>query len=141
MMTEKKRLCLLIIVLSSLITIIASGVVLGQASGMVKTAEKAGMGAFLVDGNGMTLYHFKNDSAGKSMCSGSCIEKWPAYYAEKITTAPRLNTKDFGTIKRDDGKKQTTYKGQPLYYFAKDKKPGDTFGNGLGSVWQVAPAK
>jgi predicted lipoprotein with Yx(FWY)xxD motif len=139
MKTEKKRLCLLSIVLSSLIILIVSGVVLAQAPGMVKTAEKAGLGAFLVDGNGMTLYHFKNDSAGKSMCSGSCIEKWPAYYAEKITTAPGLNTKDLGAIKRDDGKKQTTYKGQPLYYFSKDKKPGDTFGNGLGGVWHVAP--
>ena len=71
--------CLIIIVLSSLISLIASGVILGQASGMVKVIEKAGLGAFLVDGNGMVLYLFKNVSADKSMCSDSCIEKWSVY--------------------------------------------------------------
>ncbi|MCB2034067.1 MAG: ATP-binding protein, partial [Ottowia sp.] len=30
-------------------------------------------------------------------------------------------------------------KGMPLYYFAKDAKPGDKMGNGLlGGAWKVA---
>jgi predicted lipoprotein with Yx(FWY)xxD motif len=45
---------------------------------------------------------------------------------------------DFGTITREDGKKQTTYKGMPLYYFAGDKKAGDVTGQGMGKVWYVA---
>jgi predicted lipoprotein with Yx(FWY)xxD motif len=42
---------------------------------------------------------------------------------------------DFTTIKRIDGRQQTTYKGMPLYYFKNDKYPGDTFGHGIGDVW------
>ena len=44
---------------------------------------------------------------------------------------------DFGVITRDDGKKQSTFKGMPLYYFFKDKKAGDTFGQGVNNVWYV----
>ena len=42
------------------------------------------------------------------------------------------------TITRADGKKQTTYKGLPLYYFSKDVKPGDTTGQGFKDLWSVA---
>jgi predicted lipoprotein with Yx(FWY)xxD motif len=45
---------------------------------------------------------------------------------------------DFGAITREDGKRQTTYKGWPLYYYAGDKAPGDVLGQGLGNVWFVA---
>ena len=29
------------------------------------------------------------------------------------------------------------YDGMPLYYWVKDKKPGDVTGDGVGSVWHV----
>lgn len=41
-------------------------------------------------------------------------------------------------IVRDDGKKQWAFKGKPLYYWAKDTKPGDKTGDGFNKVWQVA---
>ncbi|NBD25777.1 plastocyanin/azurin family copper-binding protein [Paenibacillus glycinis] len=43
-------------------------------------------------------------------------------------------------LKRADGTEQTTYKGWPLYYFAKDQKAGDTLGEAVGGVWFVAKA-
>ena len=43
-----------------------------------------------------------------------------------------------GVISRDDGREQVTYNGLPLYYFANDKAPGDTKGQGVGGVWFVA---
>jgi predicted lipoprotein with Yx(FWY)xxD motif len=49
-----------------------------------------------------------------------------------------LKAGDFGTITRADGKKQTTYKGMPLYYFIKDTKAGDTMGQGVKDIWTVA---
>jgi len=67
----------------------------------------------------MALWHFKNYYADKSVCCGSCDEKWLAYYTEKITAAG-LNTRDIGSIKRADGTKQITYKGHLLYFFTKD---------------------
>ncbi|WP_235039295.1 COG4315 family predicted lipoprotein [Kibdelosporangium aridum] len=39
---------------------------------------------------------------------------------------------DVGTVRRDDGSLQLTVGGWPVYRFNKDKKPGDTFGQGVG---------
>jgi predicted lipoprotein with Yx(FWY)xxD motif len=47
---------------------------------------------------------------------------------------------DLGTITRPDGTKQVTYKGHPLYLFAKDKDDGDAYGEGVkafGADWYV----
>jgi hypothetical protein len=42
---------------------------------------------------------------------------------------------DIGTVERDDGSLQVTIGGWPVYRFSKDKKPGDTFGQGVGGTW------
>jgi len=49
-----------------------------------------------------------------------------------------LKADDFATITREDGQKQTTYKGLPLYYFAGDKAASDANGQGVRDVWFVA---
>jgi predicted lipoprotein with Yx(FWY)xxD motif len=104
----------------------------------VKVAKKDGIGSYLTDIKGMTLYTFKKDSPGKSACEGPCVDNWPLYYQEAVGPKDGLDAKDFGTITRADGKKQTTYKGMPLYYFIKDAKPGDTMGQGLKDAWYAA---
>lgn len=103
----------------------------------LKINEKAGLGKYLTDSKGMTLYWFKKDSPGKSTCVGACVEKWPIFYAEKITPPKGIKKEDFATITREDGKKQTTFRGYPLYYWVNDKKPGDTNGHGVNNVWFV----
>lgn len=124
--------------------VLAMSIAVAAVSGLVQAAgdtvdvkSKDGLGSYLVDSKGMTLYYFKNDSPGKSACSGPCVEKWPLFHIEKAAVGAGLNDKDFGTITRDDGKKQTTYKGMPLYYFAGDKNAGDTNGQGVKDVWYV----
>lgn len=104
----------------------------------VKVAKMEGIGSYLTDIKGMTLYTFKKDTPGKSACEGPCVDNWPLFYQEMVEAKDGLVTGDFGTITRADGKKQTTYKGMPLYYFTKDAKPGDTTGNGFKDVWSVA---
>jgi predicted lipoprotein with Yx(FWY)xxD motif len=104
----------------------------------VNLTEKGGVGKFITDSKGMTLYIFKNDSPGKSACAGPCVDKWPLYFRDKVSAPEGLNAGDFGTITREDGKRQTTYKGWPLYYFASDKAPGDVLGHAVGNVWFVA---
>lgn len=104
----------------------------------VKVAKNDKIGAHLTDAKGMTLYVFQKDSAGKSACAGPCVAKWPIYFREKVGVTGDLKPSDFGTITREDGKKQTTYKGMPLYYFAGDKGPGDANGQGILDVWTAA---
>jgi predicted lipoprotein with Yx(FWY)xxD motif len=86
--------------------------------------------------NGMTLYTFDKDTAGsgKSACNGPCATNWPPLMAAE-TDKPSA---DYSVISRDDGKKQWALKGKPLYYWAKDAKPGDMTGDGFNKVWQVA---
>jgi predicted lipoprotein with Yx(FWY)xxD motif len=118
--------------------------VLGALGGMaladqeaVKVETKDKLGSYLTDANGMTLYLFKKDSPGKSACAGECVARWPVYHREKVGASKGLKAADFATIAREDGKKQTTYKGMPLYYFAGDKAPGDANGQGVKDVWFV----
>lgn len=110
----------------------------GQSSYTVDFSNKGGIGKYLVDSRGMTLYNSKKDSPGKSTCTGECAVMWPVFYVQTMVLGPGLKESDFGTIKRDDEKKQTTYKGMPLYYFADDKNPGDTNGDGAYHIWFAA---
>ncbi len=103
----------------------------------VKIQEKEGVGKYLTDTEGKTLYWFKKDEPGKSSCTGPCIEKWPVYYRETVVAPKGVNASDFGTITRDDGKKQTTFRGYPLYYWINDKQAGETNGQGVNNVWSV----
>lgn len=90
----------------------------------------------LTGSNGMTLYTFDKDVAGsgKSVCNGPCATNWPPLAAEAGATAEG----DYTIITRDDGAKQWAYKGKPLYFWVKDKNPGDKTGAGVNGVWQLA---
>jgi predicted lipoprotein with Yx(FWY)xxD motif len=107
-------------------------------AGAVKVAKSEKVGSYLTDDKGMTLYVFKKDAPGKSACAGPCVAAWPIYYREKIEPTEGVSAGDFGTIDREDGKKQTTYKGLPLYYFAQDRKPGQMEGHGFKDLWAAA---
>ncbi len=109
------------------------------ASGSVTlmVSSKAGLGDFLVDGKGMTLYLFTNDTPGVSNCSGGCLEAWPPLLVEGDPVAGKGVSGRLGVIVRDDGARQVTYNDLPLYYYVADAKPGDTTGQGVGGVWFV----
>ena len=89
----------------------------------------------LVAANGKTLYTFDNDSAGsgKSVCNGGCAALWPPLMASATDQA----TAPWGVVTRDDGSKQWSYKGKPLYFYQADQKPGDRTGDNFKSVWHV----
>jgi predicted lipoprotein with Yx(FWY)xxD motif len=104
------------------------------------SGDKAGSGpamaasGVLANHAGMTLYVFDKDADGKSACNGDCAVKWPPLLAGPSDAA----SGDYGLIARDDGKRQWTYKGRPLYLWFKDQKPGDTSGDGVNNVWHSA---
>ena len=102
----------------------------------IKVGDSA-MGPVLTDANGMTLYTFAKDvkGSGASACYDACAANWPPLGV--AASARPLG--DYSIIIRQDGTRQWAYKGMPLYYFAKDAKPGDKMGNGLlGGAWKVA---
>ena len=108
----------------------------------VMISTSASLGNYLVDGAGQTLYWYTKDSAGISACTGNCLKNWPAFTASSFIVPSALNPADFGTLTRDDGTTQATYKGFPLYYWVNDRKRGDTTGQDVGKVWYVIdPAK
>jgi predicted lipoprotein with Yx(FWY)xxD motif len=87
----------------------------------------------MVDHKGMTLYTFDKDTGGKSVCTGECAEYWPPLKAEAGAKAEGKWT----VIKRDDGTMQWAFDGKPLYYFQKDKAPGEMKGDKMKDVWHV----
>ena len=99
--------------------------------------NKADPGTYLVDAKGMTLYYFTKDNIGKSTATGTILANWPVFNADSFVVPSALSASDFGTITRDDGLKVSTYKGWPLYHYAKDQVSGDTLGQGIGGIWFV----
>ncbi|WP_316843145.1 hypothetical protein [Pedobacter psychrodurus] len=104
----------------------------------IQLATDAKFGSVLTDKDGKTLYFFSSDAAGAPTCTGGCETTWPLYYSADASTDLNLNKAEVGEVTRADGRKQSTYRGYPLYYFAGDVAKGDTKGDGVGGIWFVA---
>ena len=63
--------------------------------------------------------------------------KMPVYYTATVKAPDGIGVQDFGAIDRADGRKQTTFRGYPLYYWSGDAKVGETKGNGFNQLWSV----
>ncbi len=103
----------------------------------VNIAYKQGIGFYLTNSSGWTLYFRTSDiqSNGTSRCTGNCIKTWPAFYATSLRLPLGLDASSFRPVTRTDGGQQINYLGWPLYYFSGDTKAGDTNGQGIGKVW------
>jgi predicted lipoprotein with Yx(FWY)xxD motif len=105
------------------------------AAGSAVAAPATTANGMLVGDKGMTLYTYDKDTAnsGKSVCNDKCATNWPPLKAAAGAKAES----NWTVISRDDGTTQYAYKGQPLYYFVKDKAAGDKTGDGVGGAWHV----
>jgi predicted lipoprotein with Yx(FWY)xxD motif len=106
--------------------------------------RKTSLGSVLVDARGRTLYVFDKDHNGKSACDTACASYWPPLISG---SQPRAGTgvhkSRLGVTKRQDGRRQVTYAGHPLYRFVGDKTAGQTKGEGLsnfGAEWYAVAA-
>lgn len=110
----------------------------GGGDAALMTADSS-LGEIVVDGKGMTVYMFDNDTQGatSSSCSGQCAQNWPAVTTD--SDAPQVEgvTGEVATIIGVDGKTQVTLDGWPLYYFVGDEAAGDVNGQGVNDVWWV----
>jgi predicted lipoprotein with Yx(FWY)xxD motif len=111
-----------------------------QSASKLSVADAGDLGQIAVDGKGMTLYRFDNDTGkpSKSNCNADCAVAWPPI---KVTGDPAaiqvegIDKSLIGTVDREDGSKQLTISGWPQYNYAKDTKPGDVLGQGVGGKW------
>jgi predicted lipoprotein with Yx(FWY)xxD motif len=110
----------------------------------IMTANNPSIGTYLTDGKGIILYHLQSDQGSyASTCKdAACTGNWPPFYTGSINVPENLNPADFAIITVDGYKQyqQVTFKGWPLYYFYRDTKPGDVYGQGLVDsygVWSV----
>jgi predicted lipoprotein with Yx(FWY)xxD motif len=113
-----------------------------EGAAVTVTTKPAKLGTILAAGpKKMTVYLFEADSSGRSACSGACEAIWPPVTTGAAARAAgAASSADLGTISRANGSKQITYKGHPLYFFAKDKDGGDAYGqdsHAFGAGWYV----
>ena len=95
------------------------------------------MGLVVVDDfTGRSLYTFDGDpkQAEKACATAACRGAW------QPVTAPRIaaGKGDFGTMLRNDGINQWTYKGRALYTYFDDAAYGDAFGSNADRRFEVA---
>lgn len=105
-------------------------------TGQLRVMKKEETGQYLADSAGMTLYFSIEDKEGVSTCTNHCLEEWPPFYLGSSKVPEGFSPSDFGEITREDtGKKQSTYKGYPLYYFSRDQVAGQTNGYSADDKW------
>ena len=103
---------------------------------VVTTKTASNVGQYLADPNGKPLYIYNADTSGTGTCTGGCLSDWPVYVATSTANLPS----GIGVITRsDNGQKQYTYNGKPLYYFTGDTA-GKVTGNGVEGFSVAVPA-
>lgn len=100
---------------------------------LVQAQPSLGSAGLLTDGSGRVLYVFDQDRAGRSVCYDTCAAQWPPF----IAAADARPQGDFDLVARNDGRRQWTLRGKPLYYYAGDGAPGQASGDGVKGVWHV----
>jgi predicted lipoprotein with Yx(FWY)xxD motif len=100
-------------------------------------------GRMLFDADNQAVYVFERDSNGKSRCYGACAEAWPPVFANGRPVAGKgVRAALLGTVKRRGGRRQVTYAGKPLYYYAHEG-PGEVLCHNVnlngGYWWVVGP--
>ncbi len=112
------------------------------APAVVQTARVSVQGkdtTVLTNAQGLTLYYFKPDTASTTVCTGSCIEKWPPLLFQGAGT-PTASAKLPGelSIQTSANGPQVAYNKHPLYAFSGDTAPGQANGDGKAGKWFVA---
>lgn len=98
---------------------------------------------FLTDSRGWSLYVFNADSPSTSTCFADCAVDWPPVLVSDISsirTFDGIHLEYLSTFTRPDGTLQLVYNGFPLYYYIRDMRPGDVFGEAImadGDFWYL----
>ncbi|MBM0259305.1 hypothetical protein [Micromonospora sp. 4G55] len=99
----------------------------------------ARMGNVVTDQDGWILYRFDKDSDDppSSNCVDKCAQVWPPALTDGNPQLEGVSDDKVGTVTRQDGTRQITIGGWPVYRYIGDKKPGQWKGQGVGGTWFV----
>lgn len=97
----------------------------------IGTDRVTGLGTVLDTSSGLTLYHNTRESNGTIVCTGACLQEWPAVTVSGPVPVSPAGVDKFGTVARPDGTMQLTFHGMPLYTFVGDTAAGQASGQGL----------
>ena len=96
-----------------------------KSAGTKVTVRESDFGRMLWGPGRQAIYIFENDEPNRSRCYGECADAWPPVFANGTPVAGDGVRKGLlGTTKRRSGKRQVTYAGKPLYYYA-NEAPGE----------------
>ena len=101
----------------------------------VRLSDHPTYGKILTDSTGRSLYIQARDvpNTGAVANLGEVGRFYPPFYAESVVDGNGINVSEFGYLTRADGKRQTTYRGWPLYYYLNDKVLGDAKSQGANN--------
>lgn len=127
------------------LALLAGSVLAAQSSDSdvrtIEAEQQQAVGSYLTDEQGRSVYMFEADSKNEATCYDDCAQAWPPVVTQARPKAGTgVDENKLGTIERKDGSMQVTYNDWPLYYFIKDKQPGDINGqevNGFGAEWYL----
>jgi predicted lipoprotein with Yx(FWY)xxD motif len=102
--------------------------------------RRSEFGTMLFDRRKQAIYIFQRDARNRTRCYGECAEAWPPVHTKGRPRAGKgVRASLLGTITRRDGRRQVTYAGQPLYYYAHER-PGQVLCHNVdlnGGLWWV----
>jgi predicted lipoprotein with Yx(FWY)xxD motif len=114
-----------------------------EKGGTTITLRDSDFGPMLFDSNKQAIYVFERDGRDKTACYGECADAWPPVYSEGPPQAANgVKATLLGTIGRRDGRKQVTYAGKPLYFYAHED-PGEVLCHNVnlnGGLWWAVGA-
>jgi len=103
-----------------------------SSNAALDTTRIAGIGAVLTDSTGNTLYTADQESRGTIRCTADCLTVWLPVTAAGDVHAPAPLMQQVATVARpDNGERQVTFDGAPLYTFALGDSPGSASGDGV----------
>ncbi len=111
----------------------------GGTQATIFVRESGTLGRYFSTSAGLTLYVFDGDTvANQSACTGDCAIAWIPFTASEPLSLPPGVTGELALFDREDGSKQLSYNGMPLYAYNADPGPGSTLGDGVGETWRLA---
>ena len=94
----------------------------------------------LFDQRGQAIYLFTRERSGRPDCYDACARAWPPVLTVGRPTATGAARDGLlSTVARRDGRRQVTYAGHPLYYYAFER-PQQVLCHNVteyGGVWLV----